>query len=109
MVRMVVGAAACAMALAAWSAPVRADGGVSSLSDLDKGAQQWHYIAPNGSADKKPADALTGVEATHSATDAKPVTSRRVTQIDEHLSIEAPPPPPRKPVPSLWFSHDAGK
>ena len=61
MFRMYLGAALCALTLAAGIAPGRADGTVSSLSDLNGGAQQWQYIAPHGSADKKPADPLANV------------------------------------------------
>ena len=103
MYRMATGAAACALALAGWRARGRADGAVSSLSDLDKGAQQWHLIAPNDSADKHPADPLTTVGT------AQAPRGRGVTRIGDHLSIEAPPPPPKKPVASLWFTKQPAK
>jgi hypothetical protein len=108
MMRMVLGAVWCALALAAGSASDRADGALNSLSDLDGGgAQNWHYIAPRASTDKTPADVLTNAAAApHGGTSA--AAGHKITQIDENLTIEPPPPPPKKPVSSLWFSPPPG-
>ncbi len=101
--RIFLGAVSCALALAAASTSGRADGAINSLSDLDGGAQSWHAIAPNGSADKKPAEPLTNV-ATHPA----PAAGGDVRQLDDNLAIETTARPPQKPVPSLWFTRQSG-
>ncbi len=104
--RLIFGAISCALLLAAAGAPVRADGTLNSLSDLDGGAQDWHAIAPGGSADAKPVNPLPSAPASQGA--PQPATSSRgVTRIDAHLAIEQAPPPPKKPVPSLWFEQQA--
>ncbi|HUK60216.1 MAG TPA: hypothetical protein VLV50_13380 [Stellaceae bacterium] len=107
MMRLAMGAA-LVLALAAASGPVRADGALKSLSDLDGGAQDWHAIAPGSGADKKPADPLTSSAAAPASAPA--ATTRGVKQIDDTLAIDTtPPPPPPKPVPSLWFTQPTGR
>jgi hypothetical protein len=104
MMRLVIGVAACAVLLAGGGISARADGPISSPADLDSGAASWQYIAPNSGAAKRPAEPITNVAVPQT-------TTRTVTQIDDHLAIEAPPPPPppRKPAQSLWFSQQPGK
>lgn len=105
--RIFLGAVSCALALAAASTSGHADGALNSLSDLDGGAQSWHAIAPNGSADKKPADPVANV-STHPAPAPTAAASGDARRIDDNLVIETTPRPPQKPVPSLWFTQQSG-
>ena len=103
MVRIVLGAAACALALTVACASGWADGSVKSLSDLNGGASNWQYIAPGGNAGKTQADPLTNVSSVQAQQAQSATSSRGVTQLDDNLAIEAAPPPPKKPAASLWF------
>jgi hypothetical protein len=103
MMRVVLGAAVCAMVLAGAGIAARADGAISSPADLDSGAANWQYISPHSSTATQPAEPITNVSVPQT-------TTRTVTKIDDNLSIEAPPPPPpRKPTQPLWYSQQPGK
>jgi hypothetical protein len=100
MVRIVLGAAVMAIAVAAGTSASKADGAITSLGDLDGGAAQFGYIDPTAGAGT-PSDAITtvrGVPAT---------SSGRQQAISDHLSVELPLPPLHKPVAGkLWFARD---
>lgn len=98
MVRIVVGAAVIALAVAAGANPSKADGAVTSLGDLDGGAAQFSYIDPGAGAGT-PGDAITTVRRVQT------VSRGRETQIGDHLAVEPPLPPLHKPVAGkLWFA-----
>jgi hypothetical protein len=108
MLRMVLGATAFAIASIAWPLPGAADGSLSSVSDLDHGADNWQYIAPKAGA-AAPGASITGVTTTHPAAERSPAAAKAETPIGDFLSVEAAPPPPRKPAPGpLWFARQNG-
>jgi hypothetical protein len=103
MVRIACIAAAGALALLAGGRSSAADGSISSLSDLDSGASQWQAIAPHSG--NGPQSALTSVDRTHAVGAHGAGASRNEREIGANLSIETPPPPPRKPAEGpLWYS-----